>query len=215
MEKKQTPEEKLLRLIENPTNAAKETSLLKKGFRLNFSWIRKVKLIKDKIKDKVLHPSFNLTSLNLKTVNRGLLVLSLMMAIYLIFDFIKGRPDLSQIYASNVLGHKQEAKASGKTQLMNLPDYLTLVEKRDIFHFVSIKKEDAVPTAKEAMVSLVSNFKLVGIIWGKSPQAMIEDKQENKTLLLNQGDSVGKIKIKEILRDRVILGYEGQEMELM
>lgn len=204
MEKKQTPEEELLRLIENPANDTKEPKAFKKGFRLNFSWIK-----------KVLHPSFSPASFNLKNINKGLLVLSLVMAIYLIFDFIKGRPDLSQIYASNIVGHKPEAKASGKTQIMNLPDVLSTVEKRDFFHFVPIKKEEAIPTAKEAMVSLASNLKLVGIIWGKSPQAMVEDKQENKTLLLNQGDAIGKLKIKEILRDRVILGYEDQEMELM
>ena len=206
MEKKATPEEKLLRLIESPGKDIKDARPIRRGFRFNLSWIKKVKLPKVS-----LTPSL----FNLKTINRILAVLFLVITIYLIFDFVKGRPNLNQIYASGALGRRQDIKTSSGSQMANLSEYLTQINKRDIFHFVPLKEEESVPTAKEAMISLVSNLKVVGIIWSKNPQAMIEDKQENKTLLLNQGDTIGQLKIKQILRDRVILVYEDQEMELM
>jgi type II secretory pathway component PulC len=207
MEKKQTPEEKLLRLIENPGKDIKDVLPRRRGFRFNLAWIRNIRLPKGKLQPYLLF--------NLKTINKGLVVVSVLITLYLIIDFIKERPDLNQIYASEVLGHRRDIKTSARAELMNLADYLSQIERRDIFHLVPLKKEETIPTAKETLVSLSGNLKLVGIIWGKSPQAMIEDKQENKTMLLNQGDEIGKLKIRQILRDRVILGYEDQEMELM
>jgi len=207
-EKKQTPEEKLLRLIENPTHDTKEIKPLKKGLSFSLSWIKKLSLLK--VKDK-----FKLSLFNLKTLNKAIAVISLVMIIYLVFDFVKGRPNLDQIYASSALGHRQEMRPSSGSQMLNLSEYLSQIDKRDIFHFTPLKEKEHIATAKEILISLSGNLKLVGIIWGKFPQAMIEDKQENKTLLLNQGDTIGKIKIKQILRDRVIINYEDQEAELM
>lgn len=208
-EKKQTPEEKLLRMIESPAKETKDIKSLKKGLRFfSLAWIKKAGLLKDRFK------TYSLFSL--KTINRVLVVASFMSTAYLIFDFVKARPDVNQIYRSDVLQQKvKEAKPASRVQILNLSDYLSEINKRDIFHFIPVKKEAAIPTARETMVSLVANLKLVGIIWGRSPQAMIEDRLENKTLLLNQGENIRELKIKQILRDRVILSYEDQEMELM
>jgi len=206
--KKETPEEKLLRLIETPTENIKDSKIIKRGFRFDLAWIKKIGRIKERFKPSLF---------NLKNINRVLVVLSFIITAYLIFDFIKERPDINQIYSSDVLleERRQEARIASRTPALNLSDYLSEIDKRDIFHFIPVKKEEKILTAKEILISRISNLKLVGIIWGKSPQAMIENTAENKTLLLNQGDNIGELKIKQILRDRVILGYEDQEMELM
>jgi len=208
-EQKQTPEEKLLRMIESPAKDAQNINpFRRRSLRFfNLAWVKKAGLISKRLKPSLI---------SLKNINKVLVVVSFIIMIYLIFDFIRGRPNINQIYTSGVLAKRiKEPKAASRVQLINLSDYLGEINKRDIFHFIPLKKEATIPQAKEIMVSLVNNLKLVGIIWGKSPQAMIEDKQENKTLLLNPGDDIGRLKIKQILRDRVILSYEDQEMELM
>ena len=204
-----TPEEKLLKLIENP-NAAKIPKSPFRKIRFSFlainRWLRVIKNIGSKERVEQLF--------NLQFVNKASFVATLVLTVYLVFDFIKARPDLADIYSLH--SGRQTKKAKIETaSILNLSDYLSQINQRDIFHLVSVKKEQEPPKAKEVFSSLMSNFRLVGIIWGKFPQAMIEDKQENKTLILNPGDEIGKIKVKQILRDRVILGYEDLEMELM
>jgi len=209
MPEKTTPEEKLLKLIENPNAANIPKKALKKiGFSFSGikKWFAAIKNIRSKKKiEELLSPGF---------VNRALLIASIILSIYLVFDFIKARPTLHKIYALESARQLRQTKA-GLASLLNLPDYLSQINQRDIFHFKPVKKEEPMLAAKEIFNTLASNIRLVGIIWGKFPQAMIEDKQENKTLLLNPGDEIGKIKIRQILRDRVILGYEDLEMELM
>jgi type II secretory pathway component PulC len=43
---------------------------------------------------------------------------------------------------------------------------------------------------------------------------MIEDKKASNTYFLKTGDTINKMKIEEILKDRVILNYAGQRIEL-
>ncbi|MBI3601494.1 MAG: hypothetical protein HY209_01160 [Candidatus Omnitrophica bacterium] len=58
------------------------------------------------------------------------------------------------------------------------------------------------------------NLKLVGIIAGKSPQAVVEDKKNEKTYYLNKGDSFEGLNVQEILDNKVILDHEGKKMAL-
>jgi type II secretory pathway component PulC len=44
---------------------------------------------------------------------------------------------------------------------------------------------------------------------------MIEDTSVNKTYILNKGDSINGVLIKDIFKDRVILSYQGEEMVMM
>jgi type II secretory pathway component PulC len=44
---------------------------------------------------------------------------------------------------------------------------------------------------------------------------MIEDKAAKKTYFLKTGDEIKGMKVKAILKDRVILQYGEEEMELM
>lgn len=211
MAEKMTPEEKLLKLIEGPASDLKGMRAAKKRFKFN--------VLKSSIKQVFTSAKAKFKSylFNIKFINQVLMGVSLVLSIYLIFDFIKGKPNLNQVYAySQQVSRAPKIKpADLEGKILNLSDILSQIDKRDIFHFIPIKKEEKVPPAKEVFNSLVSNLKLVGIIWGKSPQAMIEDKKENKTWLINPGDKIGEIIVRQILRDRVILSYQEYDMELM
>lgn len=208
-----TPEEKLLRLIENPGSDLKAA---KQPLRIpNLFSLKKIKAAI--MESGALKENFKLRLFNLKFINRALMAASLIITAYLVSDFVNGRPNLLRIdaYALDMSGRAPQAEIQREGKVLNLSDYLSQVDKRDVFHFIPVKKEEKPPAAKEALNTAASNLKLVGIIWSKNPQAMIEDKKENKTLLVNPGEAIGQIKVKQILKDKVIIGYEDQEMELM
>lgn len=210
-----TPEEKLLKLIENPA-AARSTKGQVKKIRFSLPTIKG--LVKALKNIKIGANARKLEHLvNLRSLNKTLIVLSSLFSVYLIFDFVKARPNLDMLNSGQRIKQAKDTGALFGNNLA-LADYLAQVNKRDIFHFPPPKKEEPDKT-KETINSLINNLRLVGIIWSSNPQVMIEDKEENKTWILKQGDEIlkakGKIKIKEIFKDRAILSFEGQEIELM
>lgn len=208
-----TPEEKLLRIIENPDkikNKATPAFGKLKGsfnFKKTGSLLDWLKAHKDSFKQ-----------LNLRTINRIVIGLAAVLTLYGIFDFIISNIGLKKHFDEFV----EEAAASTLTQNQlplveaNIADVLAAQKRRNIFTFTSVQPEDvrqAEVAGAEASTALV-NLKLVGIIWSDKPQVMIEDTKQQKTYLLGQGDEVGKLQIKKILRDKVVLGTGEQEWDL-
>jgi type II secretory pathway component PulC len=217
MPDKLTPEEKLLKLIENPNQDDKGLKIKRRLRKFSFNFLS-LKQLKLKIKRlQTVKEKFKPYLANLKFVNRSIACLAILLIVFLIFDFIWGRPNMNNVYlfAKETQGMAQAIKPAPIENVVNLSDYQSLIAKRDVFRFTPLKKEVPVVQAKDILMAEVAQLKLVGIIWSKNPQAMIEDKRENKTVLVNQGDMMGKIKIKQILRDKVVVGYENEEFELL
>ena len=57
-------------------------------------------------------------------------------------------------------------------------------------------------------------MKLVGIAWSDNPDAMIEDTKVKKTYFVKQGDIINGVRIERIFRDKVVLTYKGEKIEL-
>jgi len=102
-----------------------------------------------------------------------------------------------------------------------------LVTKEESASVVPEPKEKELPVKEEAPVlekkaeiqmplleDLIKNFRIVGIIWSNAPQVMIEDVSDRRTYLLSQGNMLKGVLVKEILKDRVVLSYDNQETEL-
>ncbi|MFH0796404.1 MAG: hypothetical protein V2A65_05020 [Candidatus Omnitrophota bacterium] len=71
------------------------------------------------------------------------------------------------------------------------------------------------PTPQEELEELAGNLKLVGVSWSSDPDVMIENTKTNKTYFLKKGDGIeGGIKIEQVLRDKIILGYKGTTAKL-
>lgn len=113
--------------------------------------------------------------------------------------------------ASNLTGLKTQG-------LNSLSFYLSEVNKRDIFSSPRVTKEKQkveLQKKKKEIANLVKNFNLVGIFYGEGvTQAMIEDRNINKTYFVQEKDKLKQLEIKSISRDKVVLGYEGEEWEL-
>ncbi|MCX7662037.1 MAG: hypothetical protein N2Z79_05095 [Candidatus Omnitrophica bacterium] len=98
------------------------------------------------------------------------------------------------------------------------PPYEYYQEKinRDIFKPYSYSKEISERSQKAnlADVELIKDLTLLGIISGEPNQAIIEDKRNNKTYFLKEGEFLGELQVKSIKEGRVILEYRGREIDL-
>lgn len=142
----------------------------------------------------------------LKGVNFLLGIFSIGLSLFFVFDFIKGftrtksqlgdLEDLTPI----VLENKRDPvlELDEETAL-----FFNRAEKRNIFSYsgnitapLKVEKEE------------VQDLKLVGIMWSDLPEAMVEF--QGKTYLIKEGDTLLDFKIKEVLRDGVVLEKEGR-----
>ena len=98
--------------------------------------------------------------------------------------------------------------------------YLNKVKARNLFGFAGKSEEEKTAFREKPIVQvtkleqMVKSFKLVGISWSKDPDAIIEDEKAKKTYFVKTGDKINKISIEAIYRDRVILHYLTEEVEL-
>lgn len=101
--------------------------------------------------------------------------------------------------------------------------YLDQVRQRNIFRpaleaeKVAIKPIEPPPAPpKPKLPDMVRGLKMVGIAWGDAPKVMIKDEATQEVYFLREKEFIGKtqIEVRAILRDKVIVGYEEEEMEL-
>jgi len=202
-----TPEEKLLRIIESPPEAVRGMRRERRiaDFKLDF------KLLKAKYGEKLK------AFLNLKAASAVLVFLSGVATIYLGLDFWLGAPRLTNVQRLEVLAKKMEVGDMTLGQLDPLSVYLQEITQRNIFALpedvplVAVQKVEPAVELKK----LTDGLKVVGIIWSDAPQAIIEDSKDGKTRLLNRGSKIRDARVKDILKDRVILSYDSQEVELL
>ena len=207
---KSTSDEKLLKLIEG-TASIKPThkvGLKPKGkglFALPFS------LPVNPLKIKIV------PLINLPNINKGLFVACGLLTLWFIIAIATG----AQIVRADLIfpTSKGAGLAKGINQqgnsFLGLQDYLGEISKRNIFLAANIRASGEKAVAPD-VVLLMQDLKLVGIIWSKSPEAMVESVKDAKTYLLKKGDTISQqLKIKEVTRNSVILEkeIEGQMQE--
>ena len=206
-----TPEEKLLKIIENPQAVGKNKIPLQHrgkptGGKDIFAWLKKIHIDKDSIKN-----------INLGLVNKAALAGCAAVTVFFLFDFVKFGLQLKArfqgIAAETVVYDKTQKTETIKEA--NIDDAISMAKGRNIFLFTGGGITEAqTPLMPPDIAQLVSDLKLVGILWSENPQAMIENTKEQKTYLLNKGEQIGQIKIKDIFVDKVVLGKDDKEWEL-
>jgi hypothetical protein len=206
-----TPEEKLLRIIESPSQIHRGLKISRRsGEDLKIFF----KLLKAKYGDKLKE------YFNARTANALLLFFSCLVTVYLVFDFSMGMPRSTHVDRLEMLARKIDIGDLSLGQLDPLAVYLQEITQRNIFALpepAPVAGTAAEPVVKAPVVdlnSLTAGLKVVGIIWSETPQVILEDTVNGKTLLLNRGSKVKEARVKEILKDRVILSYDNQDVEL-
>jgi len=124
----------------------------------------------------------------------------------------------------------QSVKKKTMDAIKPIDFYLDQIRSRDFFKKfalpVEIKKveiseedQDAIvlEESQDELTKIVEDLKVSGISFGVRPRVMIRSEAEQEMYFLRQGQAIGKTGaiIKEIFRDKVIISYNGAEMELL
>lgn len=208
-----TPEEKLLKIIEDPASVVGRRKFFQSKNQPKKKKLPDPKILMSKIKGFRINKA-SLKRFDLPLANKIAIVICSMFTIFLFLSFIKDSIGFKKHFTKLI------AEASVvSTKDENLPnldvkeaDLLQEARRRNMFSFLPPETKTEVFTTE--VPTVITNFKLVGILWSDNPQAMIEDTKEQKTFLVNTGDEISQLKIKRIFRDKVILGKDEREWEL-
>lgn len=210
MSKNLSPEERLLHLIrrhdkpeaenkpapppqaavlENPVRILPEEAKAKKRFRLSF---------------------------NFGVFNFLLVLGAIILVGYLgleIFKLKEEKITLSLPRPSSLEEDKKEEEPPEKPYAY----YSKEIGQKELFK-TSILQGEEKPTAaagSSTLADLSANLTLLGIVLDDRAQAIIQDKKTQKSYFLYKGNSIGEIKVEDILESKVILSYQGEKIELV
>jgi type II secretory pathway component PulC len=132
---------------------------------------------------------------------------------FLIFSFISPYFGSKQIQLPPLYENGTAAQPKAVSQSQKpLEYYLDGIKSQNIFSSEIPTKEDPNPAA--AATGLAKDITLVGIISGDNPQAVIEDKKNQKTYYLKNGQSFGEFRVASIQEGKIILENNGKMYEL-
>ncbi|MCH7761806.1 hypothetical protein IIA15_10485, partial [candidate division TA06 bacterium] len=77
--------------------------------------------------------------------------------------------------------------------------YAADLEKRNLFGPSLYAETETVSAGPDILQESLKDLNLLGIISGKTPQAIIENKKEGKTHFVNPGDRIGPIRVEAIM----------------
>ncbi|MFA5069507.1 MAG: hypothetical protein WC300_03175 [Candidatus Omnitrophota bacterium] len=104
-----------------------------------------------------------------------------------------------------------EPKSANKN---SLDDYQRLISNKAVFAPPAAEKRKTQAQESARLDERSNDLKLVGVIPGDMPQAIIEDKKNNQTLFLREGEMVNGLEVKGISAGRVVLGCEEETLTL-
>lgn len=218
-----TPEKQLLRLIEDPkSNMASIQAQAVKHHSLSLfsfgAWLGRISFFKEVFKKwfQGIRPQ----QLDIKLVNKILGLFIFILAFYFISNLFSSLINLKK--PSHLELKPQEgASLAGAQQASFLKKaasyYLEKVRGRDIFKMGAKKSTVAEAPSKgpsSRIIEAAQHLKLVGISWSNDPDAMIEDSKALRTFFVKRGQMIGEVKVQAIFKDKLILSYAGEEIEL-
>lgn len=216
-----TPEKELLNFIEEkkaPASLKARSSLRRGKSFLSFAGIRaRFAYAAEKFKNI----SFKRLVVDIQAINTILLIAVIILAVGFVFDFTSSllgmNNDIEEAFA--VEQGASSFQFGEVVTLKNSSSYLEKARKRDIFKIateepVMAAAVEKVPEKPKEILTKTKDLKLVGISWSNDPDAMIEDTRSKRTFFVKRGGYVNDVKVEAIFRDKVILSYEGEEVEL-
>jgi len=221
-EKPTTPEKQLLKLIEKPQDkgSLRKAAVKYQGLSMFSLGALKGRLLFFKKKSRSAFGPEGLKGFDIRTLNTALKFFVLILSAYLIFDFVdstnklKKGIDLRPAYAR--LPEDKPTVIGGISK--KAAYYLEKARQRDIFSMTK-KSASVMDLMRKATASSASeatkHLALVGISWSGDPDVMIEDTRDQRTFFLKKGQMIDNaIKVEAVFKDRVILSYGGEEVEL-
>ncbi|MFC1658262.1 hypothetical protein ACFL1D_02625 [Candidatus Omnitrophota bacterium] len=217
-----TPERELLKLIESPSTGLKVTS---GRARRNFSGLFSLSAIKARLSffQAQFQGGFDfqrlVQHLEIKVINRSLEAFISVLIIYLVANFTISMINLNK--SSSLTVEINKIAASSKLPEASLIKagsyYLSKARARDIFKMgltsvAELSESTEMPISK--MLQASQNLQLVGISWSKDPDVIIEDTKVDRAYFLKRGQKINDLTVKAIFKDKVVLSYNEEEIEL-
>jgi hypothetical protein len=210
---KPTPEEQLLGLIEQGEDSKPRRRLRRK--KTPFLDLSKIGSFLPFFKNRSALQSQR-KLLDIRIINRFLIGMSIVLAGCFAVDFVNSIRDISQTLKKPVTVKPNVTREDVEEDVRPFLYYFEMGQRRNIFSPMMLKSAETNKAESEKMLkTLMNDLALMGIFWAEEPQVVIEHKGEKKTYFLKTGDMVNKLKIIDILKDRVILDYDGETAELM
>ncbi|TRZ94594.1 hypothetical protein D4R78_06220 [bacterium] len=211
MRNNNSPEEKLLKLIRGQKSQQEDIPLIKPEEEdpVVASVYEKKRSFKP-----ILRPRDLIKYLGLSYIKKAVILLLVFSLLYAVLSLLYPLFGLKKIRMPKPLPIDiSENKRIIKEETRPYEAYLGEIKKRNIFLNKGMAGESNINMAV-ASSDLVKNFNLIGIIAGSIPQAIIEDKINNKVYYLNKGQYIREFQVADILDGKIILNYEGQNYEL-
>jgi hypothetical protein len=153
--------------------------------------------------------------LNIKAVNAVFFVLIAVIALFYLNGISNSLRKIRNINLGDLVLTKNEPAASKENSRLNpFPFYLEQVKKRDIFRMGQKPPQDGSEVISSKAAEAGQTLKLVGISWSDLPDAMIEDTKAGKTFFVKKGQIVGDFVVEAIYKEKVVLKYGAESIEL-
>jgi hypothetical protein len=217
-----TPEKQLLRLIEEPKarSAPKiEAQAIKYHSQSFFSfgaWLGRFSFLKDRFRDLTSAEKSDFDIV--QVINGSLGVLIVILLSYFVSSFsmaLMNQKKPSSLEAGTPGLGKPPAASAIPSSLKEPAYYADKVTQRNIFKIGARKIAEArVSGDTSRLMEMTQNLKLVGISWSNDPDAMIEDTKTTRTFFIKRGQMISELKVKDIAKDKVVLTYDGEDVEL-
>ncbi|MDP8264961.1 MAG: type II secretion system protein N [Candidatus Aceula lacicola] len=234
MAKKETAEQKLLKIIEGDSETpeqssgeqtsdqsqqvAQEVASAVKGTGVSAPPIFSAVL--DRMRDLQI-PIPSLKSLGLREANFVLMVMIIFSVLILGSVYQSETKNMSNNlnFVEDVIKPKIAKAVSIMPEYQNLASFLETILTRNIFRPYEEKESEVangIPLGTQKIALKLEKLKLVGISWLDMPNsasAMVEN-ADGMTYFLKEGENINQVTIKAIYADRVVFSFEDQEMEI-
>lgn len=225
-EKPLTPERQLLNLIEGGAaghGSLKAEEIKHRGLSLLSAqaWLGRISFLRrESVK---WFQGGGLRRFEIKDINKVLSFFAVILLVYFMVNLYILAVNFGKMPGLNIK-IKQPQKTipsiQAPTVLRALTYYLEKIRARDIFIMGKVSQPEAetgVPKPSPSRVAEVTqSLRLAGISWSTDPDAMLEDTKAQKTYFVKKGQILDTInvKVEAIFKDKVILSFEGAEIEL-
>lgn len=200
-----SPEERLFKVIQNGKNAPVKPKRGPIPFRMPMAMALPMPLRAE----------------DLKSINKLLVLALIIISAAAFYYLLSKRPSITAITREATEAPLEMRKRKTIEVFKPLSFYMEAVEERNILNAApkEIEEADIVEEeeAEPQLPELASLFKLQGISWGAIPKAMIQDTGDGQMFFLKKGQRIGAtgIDVREITKDKVTIGFEEEEMELL
>jgi hypothetical protein len=218
-----TPEKELLNLIEKPMSKRSLHVAAMKYHGLSLFSLAAIKgrfaFIKQRLRVYFAEGSFR--QLDIRVLNNTLKLCAVILMVYFIFNLFLSTVNLKKGLRPGMKIDKFPAVSSSQiTSLLKTASYyLEKARERNIFNMgttVAVSKSNTVgKEISQRIIEATGDLRLVGIAWSDDPDIMIEDTKNKRTYFLKKGQMIDNgVKLQAVFKDKVILQYQGEEVEL-